>query len=111
MDVYIYILKLEQGKYYVGKANNLSQRLEGHFNPTRRGSVWTDLYKPISVVKTFKTMFPKEDELLWTLKMMKQFGIENVRGSAYTQTTLTNKTVTSIEERLKSISIFDLTIS
>ena len=30
--VFIYTLKLIQGKYYVGKTNNPSFRLDNHFN-------------------------------------------------------------------------------
>jgi len=30
--MYIYILKLEKGKYYVGKSNKLNKRLEDHFD-------------------------------------------------------------------------------
>ena len=47
--VYIYILQLEQGKYYVGKTNNPLFRLEQHFNSN--GSVWTTKYNPISVLE------------------------------------------------------------
>ena len=31
--VYIYVLKLENNKYYVGKTNNPSFRMESHFKP------------------------------------------------------------------------------
>jgi hypothetical protein len=30
--VYIYILQLEQGKYYIGKTTNPQFRIESHFN-------------------------------------------------------------------------------
>ena len=44
--VYIYILKLKNNKYYVGKTSNPKFRLESHFNSN--GSVWTMKYKPIT---------------------------------------------------------------
>ena len=47
--VYIYILQLEEGKYYVGKTNNPQFRLEEHFNSN--GSAWTKLYKPITLLE------------------------------------------------------------
>ena len=47
--VYIYVLKLEKGKYYVGKTNNPYFRLESHFNSN--GSAWTQKYKPIKILK------------------------------------------------------------
>lgn len=37
--VYIYILQLEKGKYYVGKTNNPKFRINNHFDSN--GSVWT----------------------------------------------------------------------
>ena len=30
--VFIYIIQLEQGKYYIGKTNNPEFRLKSHFN-------------------------------------------------------------------------------
>ena len=41
--VFIYILRLEQGEYYVGKTANPDFRIESHFNS--EGSAWTKLYK------------------------------------------------------------------
>jgi len=38
----IYILKLQDDKYYVGKTNHLNFRLENHFTGT--GSIWTTKY-------------------------------------------------------------------
>ena len=47
--VYIYILKLEEEKYYIGKTNNPIFRLNEHFNSN--ASSWTKKYKPIEIVK------------------------------------------------------------
>ena len=41
--VSIYLLKLKDNKYYVGKTLNLHFRLEQHFN--KDGSNWTKKYK------------------------------------------------------------------
>jgi len=46
--VFIYILQLEKGKYYIGKTNNPQFRLETHFNSN--GSEWTKIYKPLKVL-------------------------------------------------------------
>jgi len=46
--VFIYILSLQNGKYYVGKTSNPSFRLDQHFN--LEGSNWTKKYKPIKVI-------------------------------------------------------------
>jgi predicted GIY-YIG superfamily endonuclease len=47
--VYIYVLKLEQEKYYIGKTNNPQFRLDNHF--TSNGSEWTKLYKPVFLLE------------------------------------------------------------
>lgn len=47
--VYIYVLKLQNNKYYVGKTSNPKFRLESNFN--NNGSSWTKLNKPIKLVK------------------------------------------------------------
>lgn len=47
--VYIYVLKLEQDKYYIGKTDNPNIRLENHFSSN--GSEWTKLYKPLKIIE------------------------------------------------------------
>lgn len=80
----IYVLKLQQGKYYVGKTNNPVKRLEDHQNGL--GSAWTKTYK---VEKVEEIMDIDTDtgkyfiELGVTLHYMKLYGIENVRGADY----------------------------
>jgi len=46
--VFIYILELENKKYYVGKTTNPDFRLQQHFNSS--GSQWTKKYKPKKVL-------------------------------------------------------------
>ena len=45
--VNIYFIKCEGGKYYVGKSNNLSTRLEEH--KFKNGAEWTKRYPMIKV--------------------------------------------------------------
>ena len=45
--VYIYSLKLQNNKFYVGKTDNPNFRLENHFDAA--GSSWTKKYSPISI--------------------------------------------------------------
>lgn len=45
----IYVLKLEQNKYYIGKSNNIDIRLNDHMNGN--GSQWTKKYKPIEITE------------------------------------------------------------
>ena len=43
--VFIYVLKLHNNKYYVGKTDNPDNRIENHYK--NNGSLWTKKYKPI----------------------------------------------------------------
>ena len=46
---YIYAIKLEQGKYYIGKTSNPQFRLQSHFDSN--GSSWTKIYKPLKIIE------------------------------------------------------------
>jgi cellular nucleic acid-binding protein len=76
----IYILKLQNGKYYVGKTDNLEKRKQQHMNGT--ASKWTKKYKPISVEKIIPNA-SDFDEDKYTKEYMHKFGIDNVRGGTY----------------------------
>ena len=78
--VFIYVLQLEKGKYYVGKTNNLQFRMDQHFNSN--GSEWTKLYKPIKIVE-FKSNCDDYDEDKITIQYMDKYGIDNVRGGSF----------------------------
>ena len=96
----IYILELEDGKYYVGKSHNLESRLRSHFNG--EGAVWTKRYKPIRVLKTIDTA----DEDSCTIDMMYKYGIENVRGGSYSTLILDDISVQSAIRAM--VTKFDL---
>ena len=77
-----YILQLTDNKYYVGESNDVKKRIRLHENGN--GSAWTKKY---SVIKGIEPEYNKENnfnELIQTLEIMKNHGIENVRGSLFT---------------------------
>lgn len=96
---FIYILELEQNKYYIGKTTNLNFRLENHFNNT--GSWWTKNFKPIRLIEQFECK-DEFDEDKYTLKYMKEKGIENVRGGSFCEIRLSYDNIHTIEKMLKS---------
>jgi cellular nucleic acid-binding protein len=83
MSEKIYVLKLAEGKYYVGKSADVAQRFKQHMSG--RGSTWTGLYKPVSIVETRPINSPF-DETNITKEYMKKYGMDNVRGGAYSKT-------------------------
>jgi hypothetical protein len=84
--VFIYILKLEKGKYYIGKTNNPQFRLENHFNSN--GSEWTKTYKPLKVLE-IKPNCDDYDEDKYTRMFMDKYGMNNVRGGSFVSVKLT----------------------
>jgi len=79
-NLFIYILKLEQNKYYIGKTKDLFTRFDAHRKGT--ASNWTKKYKPIFVDRVIEraSVF---DEDKYTKEYMNRYGINNVRGGAY----------------------------
>jgi hypothetical protein len=78
--VFIYVLLLEKGKYYVGKTNNPNFRLNSHFN--FNGSAFTKKYKPLKILE-IKPNCDDYDEDKITLQYMNKYGINNVRGGSF----------------------------
>ena len=79
----VYVLELQGGKYYVGQTENLEKRLDQHAEAC--GSVWTKKYPPIEVYAPHVSYQERFWELSETLEAMEEFGIDNVRGSMFTQ--------------------------
>jgi len=84
--VNIYILELEQGKYYVGKTDHTFQRFNQH--NTGSGAKWTQKY-PVVDLYDFHRNMRNHDENRITLQMMRKFGAENVRGGSWTKVDMT----------------------
>lgn len=94
----IYVLRLENSKFYVGRTKNTSKRISAH--KKGRGSAWTSKYKPIDVVELHDNCDPY-DEDKFTLKLMAEHGIENVRGGSYVTINLPDYIVNDIERRIR----------
>ncbi len=80
--VYIYILELESGKYYVGKSNSPEIRIADH--QYGMGSKFTLLYKPIRLIEIISDC-DDYDEDKYTLQYMDKYGILNVRGGSFSE--------------------------
>ena len=99
--LYIYVLQLEKGKYYVGKTTNPKFRLEQHFNSS--GSQYTKKYTPLKVLEIIPNC-DDYDEDKYTLKYMEQYGINNVRGGTFCQLKLDKDNLSTIKKMINSSS-------
>jgi len=86
MTTTIYVLRLEGGRYYVGKTENLMKRYQEHLNGS--GSAWTSKYLPTSLIESKEGASPFEEDA-YVKKYMAKYGIDNVRGGSYVTDTLT----------------------
>lgn len=70
-----YVLRLEDGCWFIGKSNQLMTRLNKHLNG--KAQRWTQIHKPISVA--YLTNDDVEEELV--NYAVKKYGAPNVRSS------------------------------
>ncbi len=94
----IYILKLINDKYYIGKTTNLEARFKQHVNGS--GSEYTKIYPPIEIFKTYEctSLF---DEDKYVKEYMLEYGIDNVRGGTYSMLVLNENKKISLKEEFR----------
>lgn len=95
--VYIYVLQLENSKYYIGKTTNPDFRLNQHFNGC--GSLWTTINKPLDIIELISDR-DNFDEDKCTLKYMNDYGIDNVRGGSFCELELDSAKINLIKQML-----------
>ena len=95
--VFIYILKLEDNKYYIGKTDIPEFRLDAHFNCM--GSTWTKKYKPIKLLKLIPNCSDFGEDK-YTKEYMSKKGINNVRGGTYCKVKLDIQEIEIIKKEL-----------
>lgn len=92
--MYIYILKLENNKYYIGRTEkNPEFRIQQHIDGN--GSAWTEKYKTLEIIDIIETD-SKYDEDKYTIEYMEKYGIDNVRGGSYCKIRLSYNDIRNI---------------
>ena len=105
---WIYVLECEHGCYYVGKTKqDPHERLEEH--RSGRGAAWTRLHKPLPGRGFYRPPRPVRvgyedkaglDEDMETKSMMKEKGIDFVRGGSHMQPVFTAEDKRMLEREL-----------
>ena len=94
----LYILKLKNGKYYIGTTNkDISDRVQEHIDGN--GSSWTRKHKVLKLDKALPDC-DRYDEDKWTKKYMNKYGIENVRGGSYCQLNLDHNSIETLSREI-----------
>lgn len=96
----IYVLKLERGRYYIGRSTCQELRYIQH--TIGKGSSWTSKYPPISVHEIRPSTNPFEEDMV-TKEYMAKYGIENVRGGSYVKIILDSIQLEAITRELRSV--------
>ena len=98
--VTIYVLRLVKNKFYVGMTTRNLARIWEHVEG--EGAKWTKKYPPMKgkEVKTMNDELFPFDENRITLEMMRDYGIQNVRGGSWCQMKLTSRQIYGIEKRI-----------
>ena len=95
--VFIYVLQLDQKKWYIGKTENSKFRIDTHFDC--KGSSFTTKYPPKEIYQIIPEC-DKYDEDKYVKKYMDKYGIDNVRGGSYSRLELTEEEKKSIQKEL-----------
>jgi len=99
----IYVLRCENGKYYVGKTSNVDRRFAEHLNGD--GSEWTKHYAPHEIIEDHD-MNSDFDEMNKTLEYMKRYGIDHVRGAQWSNMNLTSEQQANIMAAINTDGCF-----
>lgn len=82
----VFILKLEDNKYFIGYALNLDWEVKKHFSG--QGCEWTKKYKPLKLIKIDRTRNLQTTEKI-IMEYIRKYGWENVRGYHWDKIDLT----------------------
>jgi predicted GIY-YIG superfamily endonuclease len=98
MTTNVYVLRLEGGRFYVGKSDDVNKRCKEHLSG--KGSAWTKKYSPISLIETRTNVSPFEEDKA-VKEYMNTYGIQNVRGGSYVSMDLTESQKEALTKELR----------
>lgn len=104
MNAHIYVIKLVGGRFYVGRTTNFDKTIAHHRGAGIYGREWTRLYKPVAgnPLLEFSPMTDPGQEDATTLRYMRKYGYQNVRGGTFCQVDLPPDQISTIKSMLRS---------
>jgi len=103
-EMYVYTLKLEGGKFYVGTTNSPQRRMQEHRDGV--GSPWTCTHTPVGFLKLQRlekggsSADARLLEDMTTKRLMLKHGIDCVRGGSYTRQVLPREDIQALLKEL-----------
>ena len=97
--MYVYILKLQQDKYYIGRSVDHQKRIQDHIN--QEGCEFTKIYPVINIIDIIETN-DAFDEDKYVFRYMDMYGIENVRGGSFSKINLDPHEIGLIKKIIKN---------
>ncbi|KYG72904.1 hypothetical protein AWN68_09400 [Roseivirga echinicomitans] len=85
---FLYVLKLEESKYYIGIAINPEQRFSEHQEQGKNCSSWCKKFKALEILEIVDTGHKRMKDAtlledILTLNYIRRYGTVNVRGGRY----------------------------
>ena len=100
MDIgHVYVLKLQNDKFYVGFSKNSASRIKSHFDGTS-GVEWVRNNPPITCIDLYEGTLLMEHSK--TEEMMCEYGIDNVRGGAFSLTEIPKEQIEMLNKKFQS---------
>jgi hypothetical protein len=99
MATTIYILKLMDDCFYVGKTNDIEKRYFEH--TSGKGSIWTKIHRPIKIIKTIENCSPFEEDKK-VKEYMAMYGIDKVRGGTYVKEILDDEQIKTLQKEINA---------
>lgn len=96
----VYVLHLQNNKFYVGESDNPKECINDHFE--NKGPKWTQIHKPLKVTRPLSEPQWELWGLIETLRQMNIHGIDNVRGSLFSNDYQVTKT-----EKIMAAQLFN----
>ena len=93
----VYVLKLANGNYYVGKTDRGEKRLKEHV--AGRGAEWTKLHKPKEIHAYYRNYGDSGERKVFN-QMVKKYGAKKVRGAHFTKSKASPAELKKINERV-----------
>ena len=98
----VYVLQLLNNKFFVGSTYDIYATLRQVFSTNAQKHPWLNNYKPLYVHKIVHNC-DTSDEHRYLIKYIREYGVDNVRGSTFDACTYEQESLREIRKNEKLI--------